>query len=169
MNKSPRIYGSRWDRERLIFLRTHPLCVMCHEQGRVTAATVVDHIIPHKLKEALNSGNAEAIAKAQKLFWSRKNWQGCVSSTTTLRSNEWRNAVSSWAVTRTVFHLTVHRTGSDDNNSHMCGSYEGGGRVKSSQLCACVTARPPLFAQPRNEKFFSGRFRWQDGARNRPT
>ncbi|EAA8111581.1 HNH endonuclease, partial [Salmonella enterica subsp. enterica] len=26
MNKSPRIYGSRWDRERLIFLRTHPLC-----------------------------------------------------------------------------------------------------------------------------------------------
>lgn len=76
MNKSPRIYGSRWDRERLIFLRTHPLCVMCHEQGRVTAATVVDHIIPHKLKEALNSGNAEAIAKAQKLFWSRKNWQG---------------------------------------------------------------------------------------------
>ncbi|ENZ4066159.1 HNH endonuclease, partial [Salmonella enterica subsp. enterica serovar Muenster] len=28
MNKSPRIYGSRWDRERLIFLRTHPLCVM---------------------------------------------------------------------------------------------------------------------------------------------
>ncbi|MGL3376986.1 HNH endonuclease, partial [Salmonella enterica] len=26
MNKSPRIYGSKWDRERLLFLRTHPLC-----------------------------------------------------------------------------------------------------------------------------------------------
>ncbi|EII5343109.1 HNH endonuclease [Salmonella enterica] len=76
MNKSPRIYGSKWDRERLIFLRAHPLCAMCHEQGRVTAAMVVDHIIPHKLKEALKSGNVEAIAKAQKLFWSRKNWQG---------------------------------------------------------------------------------------------
>ncbi len=76
VKKEPRIYGSKWDRERLLFLRTHPLCAMCHEQGRVTAATVVDHIIPHKLKEALNSGNAEAIAKAQKLFWSRKNWQG---------------------------------------------------------------------------------------------
>ncbi|MFW8092273.1 HNH endonuclease, partial [Klebsiella pneumoniae] len=52
-NKSsePRIYGSKWDRERLIFLRAHPLCIMCQEQGRVTAATVVDHIIPHKLKE----------------------------------------------------------------------------------------------------------------------
>ncbi|EDH6554061.1 HNH endonuclease, partial [Salmonella enterica subsp. enterica serovar Richmond] len=23
MNKSPRIYGSKWDRERLLFLRTH--------------------------------------------------------------------------------------------------------------------------------------------------
>ncbi|EGT0677694.1 MULTISPECIES: HNH endonuclease [Citrobacter] len=76
MNKEPRIYGSKWDRERLIFLRAHPLCVMCHEQGIVTAATVVDHIIPHKLKEALRSGDGQAIAKAQKLFWSRKNWQG---------------------------------------------------------------------------------------------
>ncbi|WP_142383839.1 HNH endonuclease, partial [Klebsiella variicola] len=55
MNKDPRIYGSKWDRERLIFLRAHPLCVMCQEQSRVTAATVVDHIIPHKLKEALRS------------------------------------------------------------------------------------------------------------------
>lgn len=76
MDKEPRIYGSKWDRERLIFLRAHPLCVMCQEQGRVTAATVVDHIIPHKLKEALRSGDSQAIAKAQKLFWSRKNWQG---------------------------------------------------------------------------------------------
>lgn len=169
MNKSPRIYGSKWDRERLLFLRTHPLCAMCHEQGRVTAATVVDHIIPHKLKEALNSGNAEAIAKAQKLFWSRKNWQGLCKQhhDSTKQRMEKRGVVV--GCDETVFHLTVHRTGSDDNNSHMCGSYEGGGRVKSSQLCACVTARPPLFAQPRNEKFFSGRFRWQDGARNRPT
>ncbi|HBW0852979.1 TPA: HNH endonuclease [Klebsiella quasipneumoniae] len=76
MNKDPRIYGSKWDRERLIFLRNNPLCVMCQEQGRVTAATVVDHIIPHKLKEALRSGDSQAIAKAQMLFWSRKNWQG---------------------------------------------------------------------------------------------
>ncbi|AMR17050.1 TPA: HNH endonuclease [Klebsiella pneumoniae] len=76
MNKDPRIYGSKWDRERLIFLRAHPLCIMCQEQSRVTAATVVDHIIPHKLKEALRSGDSQAIAKAQKLFWSRKNWQG---------------------------------------------------------------------------------------------
>ena len=61
MNKEPRIYGSKWDRERLIFLRAHPLCVMCQEQGRVTAATVVDHIIPHR-------GDMS-------LFWDERNWQ----------------------------------------------------------------------------------------------
>lgn len=53
-----------------------PLVRHVPEQGRVTAATVVDHIIPHKLKEALRSGDSQEIAKAQKLFWSRKNWQG---------------------------------------------------------------------------------------------
>ncbi|EAQ0002338.1 HNH endonuclease, partial [Salmonella enterica] len=26
MKKELRIYGSKWDRERLLFLRTHPLC-----------------------------------------------------------------------------------------------------------------------------------------------
>jgi 5-methylcytosine-specific restriction protein A len=49
---------------------------MCHQQGRTAAATVVDHITPHRLKEAINSGDPAAIAKAQKLFWDRKNWQG---------------------------------------------------------------------------------------------
>ncbi|PAP23138.1 HNH endonuclease, partial [Salmonella enterica subsp. enterica serovar Anatum] len=34
------------------------------------------HIIPHKLNVALNCVNADAIAMAQKLFWSRKNWLG---------------------------------------------------------------------------------------------
>ena len=76
MNNEPRIYGSKWDRARLVFLKAHPLCVMCQEQGRVTAATVVDHITPHKLKEALRSCDRDAIAKAQKLFWSQRNWQG---------------------------------------------------------------------------------------------
>ncbi|BBV66719.1 TPA: HNH endonuclease [Kluyvera ascorbata] len=75
-SNEPRIYGSKWDRGRQAFLRAHPLCVMCQEQGKVAAATVVDHIIPHKLKEALRSGDKEALSKAQKLFWDQKNWQG---------------------------------------------------------------------------------------------
>lgn len=73
--KKRNVYGGRWAKVRLAFLNEHPLCVMCQEQGRITAATVVDHIIPHRLKEALESGNKESIAKAQALFWDAKNFQ----------------------------------------------------------------------------------------------
>lgn len=76
MSNEHRIYGSKWDRSRLTFLKANPLCVMCQQQGHIVAATVVDHIIPHKLKEALRSGEREEIMKAQKLFWDQKNWQG---------------------------------------------------------------------------------------------
>jgi 5-methylcytosine-specific restriction protein A len=54
-------YDSRWRKARLMFLRKHPLCVDCMKQGRVTPATDVDHIVPHR-------GNRE-------LFWDESNWQ----------------------------------------------------------------------------------------------
>lgn len=54
-------YDSRWDKARRTFLAEHPLCVMCEREGRVTPATVVDHIKPHR-------GD-------QDLFWDRANWQ----------------------------------------------------------------------------------------------
>ncbi|MGC5885719.1 HNH endonuclease [Ralstonia pseudosolanacearum] len=54
-------YGAKWRREREQYLRESPLCVRCLEAEQVVAATVVDHIIPHK-------GD-------QKLFWRRSNWQ----------------------------------------------------------------------------------------------
>lgn len=54
-------YGWRWQQARRAFLSEHPLCRMCEEEGRVTAATVVDHITPHKGDEAL--------------FWDRSQWQ----------------------------------------------------------------------------------------------
>ncbi|MET4634984.1 HNH endonuclease [Kaistia defluvii] len=54
-------YTHRWDKARATYLMHHPLCVMCIKQGLVTAAKVVDHIIPHK-------GN-------QTLFWDTTNWQ----------------------------------------------------------------------------------------------
>lgn len=41
-------YTRQWDVFRLAFLREHPLCAMCEAQGRVTAASVVDHIVPHR-------------------------------------------------------------------------------------------------------------------------
>lgn len=59
-------YGGRWQRARLAYLAKHPLCRMCEVQGKVTAATVVDHIVDHR-------GD-------QTLFWdSKNNWQSlCV-------------------------------------------------------------------------------------------
>lgn len=54
-------YGGRWQRAREQYLRLHPLCTMCEQQDRITAATVVDHIKPHE-------GD-------QTLFWRRSNWQ----------------------------------------------------------------------------------------------
>ncbi len=61
-SSSKRLYGSRWQRARKIFLAEEsPLCVVCKELGIVELATEVDHIIPHR-------GNLE-------LFWDRDNWQ----------------------------------------------------------------------------------------------
>jgi 5-methylcytosine-specific restriction protein A len=55
-------YGYKWQQAREEWLRDHPLCVICQEvDKRVTAATVVDHIEPHR-------GD-------QKLFWRRSNWR----------------------------------------------------------------------------------------------
>jgi 5-methylcytosine-specific restriction protein A len=53
-------YGRRWRKARAAFLAQHPLCAACRVQGRVVAATVVDHIVPHR-------GD-------QKLFWDETNW-----------------------------------------------------------------------------------------------
>ncbi|WP_207779294.1 HNH endonuclease signature motif containing protein [Zavarzinia aquatilis] len=54
-------YGRKWQAARLGFLASHPLCRECGEIGRVTPATEVDHIQPHR-------GD-------QGLFWDRTNWQ----------------------------------------------------------------------------------------------
>lgn len=58
---SKRGYNSRWQKARVRYLHSHPLCVECKKQGRITQATVVDHIVPHR-------GD-------QKLFWDESNWQ----------------------------------------------------------------------------------------------
>lgn len=54
-------YDARWRRARKLFLAEHPLCIECEATGRVEAATVVDHRIPHK-------GD-------QVRFWDVSNWQ----------------------------------------------------------------------------------------------
>jgi 5-methylcytosine-specific restriction protein A len=47
------------------YLAEHPLCVYCMGMGKVTPATVVDHIIPHR-------GDMD-------LFWDEGNWQALCS------------------------------------------------------------------------------------------
>lgn len=54
-------YNAEWRVARRSFLSAHPLCVECMKENRLTAATVVDHIIPHR-------GD-------MKLFWDESNWQ----------------------------------------------------------------------------------------------
>lgn len=73
-------YDSRWQCARLGWLAQHPLCVMCAGAGRVTAATVVDHVVPHRMAWALASGDAGAIAEARARFWDRANWQSLCAS-----------------------------------------------------------------------------------------
>lgn len=49
-------YDTKWEKERAVYLKAHPRCVMCGAASRV-----VDHKNPHR-------GD-------KKLFWSRSNWQ----------------------------------------------------------------------------------------------
>lgn len=60
-SSAQRGYGYKWQQHRLRFLQLNPLCVYCEHDGRVTEATVVDHMVPHK-------GD-------QKLFWDTENHQ----------------------------------------------------------------------------------------------
>ncbi|MGG6311577.1 HNH endonuclease signature motif containing protein [Paenibacillus macerans] len=59
-------YDHNWRAERADFLAKNPVCKTCLDAGKLSAATVVDHIVPHK-------GNKE-------LFWDRSNWQPLCAS-----------------------------------------------------------------------------------------
>ena len=58
---SERGYNWRWTKARNTFLKSNPLCRIHEQRGQIVAATVVDHIVPHKGDQAL--------------FWDTGNWQ----------------------------------------------------------------------------------------------
>lgn len=60
-SSTQRGYGYRWQKASRAFLARHPLCRYCEHDGRIAAATVVDHIVPHHGDQAL--------------FWDADNWQ----------------------------------------------------------------------------------------------
>lgn len=55
------LYNARWRKARIAFLAENPLCARCNREGRLAAATVVDHVKPHKGDMAL--------------FWDAANWE----------------------------------------------------------------------------------------------
>jgi 5-methylcytosine-specific restriction protein A len=54
-------YTSAWQKASKGYLGSHPLCASCDERGLTVAATVVDHVVPHKGDKGL--------------FWDSGNWQ----------------------------------------------------------------------------------------------
>lgn len=54
-------YNYKWQQARERFLKANPLCCYCYRNERVSIATIVDHIIPHRGDQAL--------------FWDESNWQ----------------------------------------------------------------------------------------------
>ena len=58
---SNRGYDARWRAARASYLQAHPICAECARHGGTEAATVVDHIRPHKGNDIL--------------FWDDSNWQ----------------------------------------------------------------------------------------------
>lgn len=77
-SSNDRGYGYKWQQASKEFLKQNPFCVCddCkYDPDNALASNVVDHKIDHKLFEAKLTGNKEQINKAQKIFWSRSNWQ----------------------------------------------------------------------------------------------
>ncbi|NBS69248.1 HNH endonuclease [bacterium] len=52
-SRHARGYDSVWTRYSKLYLRQHPLCRSCEQLGRTTVASLVDHIIPLRLRPDL--------------------------------------------------------------------------------------------------------------------
>jgi 5-methylcytosine-specific restriction enzyme A len=65
-SSTQRGYGYKWQQARARYLSKHPLCAHCEAAGKVTIATDLDHIVPHKGDMAL--------------FWDSDGWQGLCKS-----------------------------------------------------------------------------------------
>ena len=60
-SSTERGYTWAWTKARNAYLKDNPLCVYCGQDGRITAANVVNHKVPHR-------GD-------QELFWNEENWE----------------------------------------------------------------------------------------------
>lgn len=62
-SSSKRGYGYRWQKRREDQLRKEPLCRYCQAEGRVTPATVADHITPHRGDKELFKGPLQSLCE----------------------------------------------------------------------------------------------------------
>ena len=79
-------YDARWRKARRIHLASEPLCRTCKAEGRVTAATIVDHIVPHRGNYAL--------------FWDQTNWASICAHHHALKSTRERDEGVFWGRSR---------------------------------------------------------------------
>lgn len=47
----PRYHTKQWQRTRKLVLLRDPVCVLCEKLGKLTPATVADHIIPVRMRD----------------------------------------------------------------------------------------------------------------------
>lgn len=60
-----RLYNTRaWRDRRLALLSAEPLCRYCKALGRITAATVADHIVPHRGDRELFAGELQPLCQS---------------------------------------------------------------------------------------------------------
>lgn len=102
-NANARGYDYQWQKERAEFLILNPVCVHCRALGVITAARVVDHVIPHRGDPVL--------------FWSRSNWQAlCVTC-----HNQWKQKME---------NATPQRVRIPAKPADVDTEGEGGGKVQ---------------------------------------
>ena len=90
-------YDGRWRRARSRYLAEHPWCVRCLVEGRLTPATVVDHVEPHRGDE--------------RLFWDQDQWQGLCKQhhdAKTVRDGRWGQRQLSDGAARSIYGCDVH-------------------------------------------------------------
>ena len=92
--------GVRWSGRKLQewrsrILRAQPLCTSCERQGRVTAATVVDHLRPLSAGGTYSDDNANPLCVACHTAKSRADRglrpKGCTDDGQPLDPNHWWN------------------------------------------------------------------------------
>lgn len=57
------LYNARWQRRRAQQLRDEPLCRFCAALGHVVAATIADHVVPHRGDPELFEGELQSLCK----------------------------------------------------------------------------------------------------------